>query len=186
MMRMLRPTPSWVDGGAPADIQPLEAPMWRSVAIGLALTLSPDIATHERPGVDAREGFERLKQLVGTWSVTVDGRTSTAIYKLTGGGRVLVEDMGGMMTTYYLDGDKLVLTHFCGAGNQPRMRLQKMDDRQISFQMFDITNLANPKAYHSTHLDVVFVSEDRVDLAYGGITDGRVSTQVFQMTRKKS
>ena len=53
----------------------------------------------------------------------------------------------------------------------------------MSFEMFDITNLADPKSYHSTHLDVVFVSEDRVDLAYRGITDGRVSTQVFQLTR---
>ena len=158
--------------------------MWRSVAIGLALTLSPDIAAHGEPRVDAREGFERLKRLVGTWSVTVDGRTSTATYKLTGGGRVLMEDMGGMATAYYLDVDKLVLTHFCGAGNQPRMRMQKIDDRQMSFQMFDITNLANPKAYHSTHVDIVFVSEDRVDLTYRGITDGRVSTQVFQMTRQ--
>ena len=156
--------------------------MWRSIAIGLALTLSPHIAAQGQTRVDARDGFERLKRLVGTWRVGSDGR---ATYKLTGGGKVLVEDMGGMLTTYYLDGDKLVLTHFCGAGNQPRMRAQKMDDRQISFQMFDITNLADPKAYHSTQLDVVFVSEDRVDLAYGGMTDGRASTQVFQMTRQK-
>ena len=159
--------------------------MWRSIAIALALTLSPDIAAHGEPRVDAREAFQRLKRLVGTWSVGVDGRRSTATYKLTGGGRVLVEDMGGMMTAYYLDGDKLVLTHFCGAGNQPRMRLQKTDDRQMSFQMFDITNLASSKSYHSTSLDVVFVSEDRVDLAYGGTTDGRVSTQVFKMTRQR-
>ena len=159
--------------------------MWRSVAIGLALTLSPSIAAHAQPRVDARDGFERLKRLVGTWSVG-EGRGSTATYKLTGGGKGLVEDMSGMMTTYYLDGDRLVLTHFCGAGNQPRMRVQKMDDRTISFGMFDITNLADPKAYHSTHLDVVFVSEDRVDLAYRGSTDGRVSTQTFQLTRKKS
>ncbi len=157
--------------------------MWRTIAIGLALTLSPHIAARAQPRVDARDGFERLKRLVGTWSVGVDGM---ATYKLTGGGKVLVEDMRGMMTTYYLDVDRLVLTHFCGAGNQPRMRVQKMDDRNISFEMFDITNLADPKAYHSTHLDVVFVSEDRVDLAYRGSTDGRVSTQIFQLTRKKS
>ena len=159
--------------------------MWRSIAIGLALTLSPHIPAHGQPRVDAHEAFERLKRLVGTWSVSVDGRASTATYKLTGGGRVLMEDMGGMATAYYLDVDKLVLTHFCGAGNQPRMRLQQTDDGRMSFEMFDITNLANPKAYHSTHVDVVFVSDDRVDLAYRGITDGRVSTQLFQMTRQR-
>ena len=159
--------------------------MWKSIAVGLALTLSPQLAVQAQERVDAREGFERLKRLVGTWTSTVDGRSSTATYKLTGGGRVLVEDMGGMMTTYHLDGDRLVLTHFCGAGNQPRMRARKADDRQMSFEMFDITNLTSPKSYHSTHLDIVFVSEDRVDLAYRGSTDGRVSTQVFQLTRRK-
>jgi hypothetical protein len=159
--------------------------MWKNVAILLALTLSHQGAPVSQERLDSREGFERLKRLEGSWTVTLGGQPRPASYKLTGGDRVLMEDIGGMTTAYYLDVDKLVLTHFCGAGNQPRMRLQEMDDRHLSFEMFDITNLADPKSYHSTHLDVVFVSDDRVDLAYRGITDGRVSTQVFQLRRVK-
>jgi hypothetical protein len=52
-------------------------------------------------------------------------------------------------------GGALVLTHFCGAGNQPRMRATRIDDggRQVAFEMYDITNLSDPQAYHTTSLD---------------------------------
>lgn len=164
--------------------------MWRRIAIGLALTLSPHVAAHGQQRVDAREGFERLKRLVGTWTATEKGRSRSeqvVTYKMAGGGRVLVLEMGGSLNdAYHLDGDKLMLTHYCGSGNQPRMRVREADDRHIAFEMFDITNLANPQSYHTTHLDVVFVSPDRVELSYRGTSGGRESTQVFQLTRKKT
>jgi hypothetical protein len=88
-----------------------------------------------------------------------------------------------MMTAYHLDQDRLVLTHFCGAGNQPRMRLTSADDHHVRFDMYDITNLADPQSYHSTSLDVVFVGKDRVDLVYGGKAAGKETSQTFQLTR---
>ena len=162
--------------------------MWKSAAIGIALSFVQAAGVRAQGAIDSQAAFERLKRLVGTWSMVVDGKPSrdAATYKLTGGGRVLMEDAGGMTTAYHLDVGKLMLTHYCGAGNQPRMRITEMDDRHLSFEMFDITNLADPKAYHSTHVDVVFLGDDRVDLAYRGMTDGRESTQLFQLTRKKS
>ena len=164
--------------------------MWRAVATGLALTLLPHLGTHGQRRVDAREGFDRLKGLVGTWTTAERGRSGSeqaATFKMAGGGRVLVLEMGGTLSdAYHLDGDKLMLTHYCGSGNQPRMRVREIDGRHIAFEMFDITNLANPQSYHTTHLDVVFVSPDRVDLTYHGTSGGRESTQVIQLTRKKS
>jgi hypothetical protein len=50
--------------------------------------------------------------------------TISAEYTLTGGGSVLMEVLGGMSTAYHLDNGTLMLTHYCGAGNQPRMRVK--------------------------------------------------------------
>jgi len=38
-----------------------------------------------------------------------------------------------------------MLAHYCGAGNQPRMRVNSIEDggRHIRFDFYDITNLAN-------------------------------------------
>ena len=144
-----------------------------------------------------RAAFERLKSLVGTWDATEQGNPKFAevvVYSLTGRGTTLIEDMkvpaspmGHMLTAYHLDSGKLVLTHFCGAGNQPRMRLKTINDsgRRLSFEMYDITNLAEPKAYHSTRVDVQVQSDDKVDLTYSGVWEGKEITQVFQLHRKR-
>jgi hypothetical protein len=152
------------------------------VAVALCSTLLR--AQHQAP--DSRAAMERLKTLVGKWESREQGRSGgqSVTYTLTGRGSVLIEDAGGMMTAYHLDKDQLVLTHFCGAGNQPRMRIKAADANHIYFEMYDITNLANPQAYHSTTLDVVFLGNDRVDLVYGGISAGQPSAQTFQLTRK--
>jgi len=153
------------------------------------LTLAQSVAVAAQETVDSRAAFDRMKGLVGTWNTTMKGKSGGArvtTYKMAGGGRVLVEEVEDELSnTFHLDVDKLMLTHYCGSGNQPRMRVRQFDDRHIAFEMFDITNLPNPQDYHTTHLDVVFVSPDRVDLSYRGTSGGRESTQVFQLTRKR-
>jgi hypothetical protein len=152
----------------------------------VTVALCASLLRAQQQAPDSRAAMERLKTLVGTWESTVTGRSGgqSVTYTLTGGGSVLIENAGGMMTAYHLDKDQLVLTHFCGAGNQPRMRIKAADAKHIYFEMYDITNLANPQAYHSTTLDVVFLGNDRVDLVYGGISAGQRSAQTFQLTRK--
>lgn len=148
------------------------------------------LAAADEKSIDSRMAFDRLKTLTGTWDSIDKAKPSSpgrATYSLTGGGHVLIEQLGGMATAYHLDDGQLMLTHYCGAGNQPRMRIKSVADggRRISFEIYDITNLASPDAYRSTHLDVVFVSDDRVELAYKGLASGKESTQVFQLSRRK-
>ena len=153
----------------------------------VAVALCSALLRAQPQAADSRAAMERLKTLVGKWESRVKGSSggpSSVTYTLTSRGSVLIEDAGGMMTAYHMDKDQLVLTHFCGAGNQPRMRIKAADANHIYFEMYDITNLANPQAYHSTTLDVVFLGNDRVDLVYGGISAGQPSAQTFQLTRK--
>ena len=65
------------------------------------------------------------------------------------------------------------------------MRLQQFDGQKMSFAMFDITNLATPQSYHTTHVELVFTSDEKVTLTYRGIQDGRERSQVFDLTRQQ-
>jgi hypothetical protein len=175
--------------------------MWKKSGVlrfgALMILACPIVAAgqHDK-AIDSRGAFERLKGLVGTWNSTEKGnpaRADVVTYTMTGRGTVLVEQfesstpvMGHMLTAYHLDINRLVLTHFCGAGNQPRMRITSFDDggRHITFDMYDITNLADPQAFHSTRLEVVFLSSDRVDLVYHSAYAEEETTQTFQLSRK--
>lgn len=105
----------------------------------------------------AQIAFERLKKLEGEW-ISKDADTNDqpmkVTFKLTGARTTLVEtqfpgEPHEMMTTYHLDGNNLVLTHYCAAGNQPRMKLiPGKDANRLVFQFTGISNLANKNAGH--------------------------------------
>src|SRR4051812_11604246 len=109
------------------------------VALGLGVVLigSRSVAA-DTPGVEVKAAFARLKSLAGEWKVAeldgVHGQHDGKItYKVTAGGSTVMETFfpgsdHEMVSMYHLDGDELVLTHYCAAKNQPRMKL----DRQAS------------------------------------------------------
>jgi hypothetical protein len=48
-----------------------------------------------------------------------------------------------MVTMYHKDGDRLVLTHYCAAGTQPRMQLvgwSPAPEPTLTFELTDATN----------------------------------------------
>ena len=121
-------------------------------------------------GHDAAAAFARLKTLVGEWQADTPDGKARLTYELTGGGTALVEresddKMPGMMTVYHLDGSRLILTHYCMAGNQPRMQASGInpDTGEIQFQFLDITNLASPAAGHMHDVKLRIVDENHVD-----------------------
>ena len=86
------------------------------------------------PDFDTAAAFARLKGLTGEWEAKVEGKTARLTYELTGAGTTLVEREGGdahpeMMTTYHLNGSRLMLTHYCMAGNQPRMEARSFNPK---------------------------------------------------------
>lgn len=155
--------------------------------VRLVASASASKASVQTAPLDTRAAFERLDGLIGTWTSSERGRnrTSTTTFKRTGGGKVILNEAGGMATVYHPDNARLMLTHYCGNGTQTRMRLQAYDGKTLKFAMFDVTNLASPETYHTTHADVIFTSEDKVTIAYRGIVDGQELTQTFDLTRQR-
>jgi len=91
------------------------------------------VNAHAAETVKAAEAFAHLKSLAGTWNghaMTPDGPSASVSYRLTAGGTAVMETLFGgtpheMLTLYTLNGDDIVATHFCGADNQPVMKLDK-------------------------------------------------------------
>src|SRR5579872_2208685 len=78
------------------------------------------------PTTNAAAAFARLQTLVGDWEADTDMGKARLHYELIAGGTALVErfsaeKMPSMLTVFHFNGDRLMLTHYCEAGNQPRM-----------------------------------------------------------------
>jgi hypothetical protein len=104
---------------------------------------------------NADVAFARLKTLVGEWEATTSSGKVHLSYELVSGDTALLErasseKMPSMVTVYYVDGGRLLLTHYCMIGNQPRMQAKALnpDTGELDFQFLDASNLASPAAGH--------------------------------------
>ncbi len=111
---------------------------------------------------DAQKSFEKIKSLAGTWEgkVTTDppmadmGNNSSVqiTMRITSRGNALVHEMKGVgsdddpkkndhpVTMFYVDGDRLMLTHYCDAGNRPRMAARaSAEGKPIEFDFLDLS-----------------------------------------------
>jgi len=104
----------------------------------------------------AQKSFDQLKSLTGSWQgKNTQGKTVQVSFRDTAGGSALMSEIQGhgpenMISMFNLDGpNRLLLTHYCGAGNQPRMTgSASPDGNTITFDFLDATNLATPDAGH--------------------------------------
>src|SRR5262245_17503088 len=93
-------------------------------------------------GAASHPGFESMKSLAGEWSgKTGNGAPVKINFQLVSGGTAVMETMHteqeDMVTMYYPDGSDLMMTHYCMANNQPRMRASGTDASKISFAYVD-------------------------------------------------
>ncbi len=122
----------------------------------------------------AAAAFERLKTLVGQWNGETSMGKFHLSYELLSGGHVLLEKEssdsmhGTMVTTYYLNGDRLELTHHCELGNVPHMVARKIDlDRgEISFEFADAANLPNDQSEHMHAATIKVVDADHLNSSW--------------------
>jgi hypothetical protein len=121
-------------------------------------------------GGNGTEAFEKLKALAGDWQTETSATGKATLHlELTSGGTALLEkfrmEENGkpveMITLYYLDGDKLKLTHYCMAGNQPTMAgTYDPGTKTIKFDFVSVSNLKTPDAGHMHHALYTFVDND--------------------------
>jgi len=114
----------------------------------------------------AQQSFDQLRTLTGSWEgKNSQGKPLRVSFRDTAGGSALMSEIIGeghedMISMIHLDGaNRLMMTHYCGAGNQPRMAATTSPDgKTITFDFFDGTNIPTPESGHMQH--VVFTIID--------------------------
>jgi hypothetical protein len=124
-----------------------------------ATAFAADAASTSRS--DAQKSFDKLKALAGTWQGVVttipkmaemgDMTRMQVSMRVTSRGNALAHEMKAAadgddptkydhpVTMFYLDNDRLLLTHYCDAGNRPRMAARtSADGKTIEFDFLDV------------------------------------------------
>jgi hypothetical protein len=144
--------------------------------------------------VKPASGFDRLKTLVGTWEAAgPQGGTLTNTIRLVSNGTALEETFQGteddqMVTLYTADGNRLALTHYCAAGNQPRMETLAVtgDQKEFDFSFTGITNLTNPNSGHMRHLVIQIADQDHFTEQWTWRENGKDQIHTIHFRRSKS
>ena len=103
---------------------------------------------------DAQKSFDKMKTLAGSWEgrVTttppepdIEGQVAQISLRVTSMGNALMHEARSAarpddpVTMFYLDGGRLLLTHYCDAGNRPRMTGKlSPDGKSVEFEFLDV------------------------------------------------
>ncbi len=151
-------------------------------------------ATNSRKARQAKAIFEKIKSLSGEWMHAkgqAKGQVGLSVRVIAGGSAVVERQFPGtpmeMMTVYHLDGDTVMLNHYCILGNQPRLKAT-MGDRKntIIFSFVGATNLASKNDPHMHQGRMTFLDRDSITSTWTKFVNGKAAEEhTFEMTRKK-
>jgi hypothetical protein len=97
---------------------------------------------------DAQKLFDQMKSLAGTWQGTVMGMSINVTIRVASSGTAILHEAttaGGRppdheITIFYVEGDRLLATHYCDGGNRARFEGKASPDGKTSeFNFLDVT-----------------------------------------------
>jgi hypothetical protein len=156
-----------------------------ALALGATIYGGGKSKTASKSSVDktaAEAVFERLKKLEGKWrEVSTKGwAEETQIHTLARGTAVSVQAADpksemAMLTVYHLDGGRLLLTHYCEAGNQPRLAATSIEDegQKVTFTFLDGTNMTSRNVGHMDKVVMVFEDDHHFSEQWTWYQDGK-------------
>lgn len=154
----------------------------RTIVAVLILATSLNAAERPMTRDDAKAIFERLQKLEGQWKAkSTKGWTEMNTYDVAAKGTVVInrsmfvgEKNDGMVTTFFLDGDRLLLTHYCEARNQPTLAATSIDDatHRVTFRFVSGTNLKSIDTGHMHSHVIQFVDDDHLRSSWSWYANG--------------
>ena len=135
--------------------------------------------------------FDKIKALAGDWVLSDKPNDPPhCSYRVVAGGTAVMEELmpsgeSNMITMYHLDGDVLVMTHYCGFGNQPRMKAKAGSGNRIEFEFTGGCNI-DAKSQYMSSLTIEFVDADHFKTHWTVSANGKKGEQAtFDLIRKK-
>jgi hypothetical protein len=151
-------------------------------AVVVMLVSAVAFAQSDAPKSDAQKSFDKLKTLAGSWEghvtsvppePSIEGKLTQVSFRLTSMGNALVHEMtmGGRpddpITMLYLDEDRLLLTHYCDAGNRPRMVARTSPDgKTVEFDFLDVAGSTQYGHMHHAVFTVIDANHHTEDWTY--------------------
>jgi len=132
--------------------------------------------------------LEAVKGLEGEWI----GEQGPTEFHVSSGGSAVRELMfpgepHEMTNMYTLDGNGLSMTHYCGAGNQPRMRATSIREGRIAFESTGVSDLDASDGAYMGAMTLVIVDANNIEQHWTGRTvDGELAedhSMVFRYAR---
>jgi len=159
--------------------------------VAILCAAAPAAADPTTTQANPNYGFAKIKALVGAWQGTSkDGKTVKATYTLVADGSAVMETLepgteSPMITMYHPDGSRVMMTHYCSAHNQPRMRAEApaADPKTLTFSFLDATNLSSPAEGHMDRLVVSFVDPDHFAQEWTFKAKGQTQVDTFSFQR---
>jgi hypothetical protein len=141
-----------------------------------------------------QKSFDAVKSLAGNWEgkTSMGGAVQVSYKSTAGDSAVMAEiksEMQGksedMISMFHMDGDRLLLTHYCAAGNQPRMQASiSPDGKTVSFDFLDATNLASPEDGHMQRVVFTFTDANHHSEEWHFINHGKEMVERFDLQKK--
>ncbi len=161
----------------------------RTLSLLLLITFASAF-THAQ--TEVQKAFATLKSMSGSWEVkSADVRPLQVIFKVVSGGSAVMSEIMGqgpedMISVFHLDGaNKMLMTHYCGAGNQPRMQASvSPDGKTITFTFMDATNLKSADDGHMYQMVLTVLDDNHHTEEWTFIDHGKEMKESFDLRRK--
>lgn len=136
----------------------------------------------------AQKAFTAIKSMPGTWEGSSVEGPVTVTFKITSGGSAVMSEIVGkedMISMFHLDNDRLLLTHYCAVGNQPRMQAAvSPNGKVITFTYIDATNLTTPDAGHMQQMILTMIDDNHHTEEWVFADHGGEHRVLFDLHRK--
>ena len=155
----------------------------------LSVAVLTSLATVAFAQSDAQKSFDKLKTLGGSWEGRAtlvppqpdmaEGTLMQLSLRVTSRGNALVHEMKEAgkpddpkhydhpVTMLYLDGDRLLLTHYCDAGNRPRMAARtSADGKTVEFDFVDVAGSTDHGHMHHAVFTLIDENHHTEDWTY--------------------
>ncbi len=168
----------------------------KTLFVGLALAA----ISLSRAGAEDAGVMSKLTALEGEWVMLDENGEETGVvgssFRLTSGGSALVElmfpnspDGHEMLNMYHADGERVLMTHYCAAGNQPRLEVRATDDEnRLELRFESITNLSSRQGHYMHHAEYILRGKDRLTTHWHSMKDGEIteeSPMTFELKRRR-
>lgn len=176
-----------------------------AILICMSVSNGQEMPAHPHPvskpmESETQKAYSKLKALAGNWEGPVTslpaqpmmaGKIAQISLRVTSSGNALMHEltMNGLkddpITMFYVNEDQFLLTHYCDAGNRPRM-VGKLspDGKTLDFDFIDITGSTKYGNMH--HAKFTFIDDNHHTEEWTFMLPGNKSARAsFDLRRKK-